>query len=312
MEEILRNFARQLAWKPTIAHEDALVRTPRMLVCGMGGSRLAGDLLRTALPARDIGIHADFSLPPYLGRETLVVASSYSGNTEETLNAFRAAREKNLPLAVIGAGGTLFDEARRARVPVVEIPEKNLPPRLAIGYGIRALLALLGDEHALAETASISLSDALAEEGKKLAENMKDAVPLIYTSHRMGGLAYYWKVMLNETAKVPAFANTFPEAGHNEIEGFENIPRARFACIALSDPDDDPRVAQRLRIFARLCREKEILIFPLALAGANVWERLFRSAMLANWTAFHLAKLRGANPDATPLIDAWKRELRES
>lgn len=275
----------------------------------MGGSRLAGDLVRAALPMRDIRIHADFGFPPLVGNDTLFVISSYSGNTEETLDAFRAIREKKMHIAVIAGGGTLLKEARESDIPLLEIPEKGIPPRLAVGYGVRALLALMGEDGALAKVASTTLPDTLPEEGAMLAERLKGSLPLIYTSRRMGGLSYYWKVVLNETAKTHAFANVFPEAGHNEIEGFENANRVRVACVALTDAEDDERVRRRLALFIRTCREKDIATVSLSLSGNNVWERIFRSVMLANWTALHLAKLCHIDPSRTALIDEWKREL---
>lgn len=312
MEEILKNFTRQLSWQPKIENEDRLVRAPRVILCGMGGSRLAGDLVRSALPARDIRIHADFGFPPLVGNDTLFVASSYSGETEETLDAFRAIRARGMSAAVIAGGGTLLHEARAAHIPAIEIPETRLPPRLAIGYSLRALLALIGDDAALAKIASITLSKTAEGEGAAIAERLKDALPLMYASRRMAGLAYYWKVVLNETAKVLAFANVFPEAGHNEIEGFESVGNTKIACVALTDPEDGEGVRRRLALFSRMCREKEIPIVPLALSGANVWERIFRSVILANWTALRLAETRGVNPIRTSFIDAWKRELRET
>lgn len=309
MEEILNNFSRQLAWQPKIEHEDRLVRAPRVILCGMGGSRLAGDLVRAALPMRDIRIHADFGFPPLVGNDTLFVVSSYSGNTEETLDAFRAIREKEGHVAVVTGGGALLKEARENDVPLIEMPEKGVPPRLAVGWSARALLSFIGEDGALAKVASATLPNTIPEEGAAIAERLKGSIPLVYASRRMGGLAYYWKVVLNETAKVHAFANAFPEAGHNEIEGYESAEGTRVACVVLTDTDDDERVRRRLALFSRMCREKETPIVPLALSGVNVWERIFRSVMLANWTALHLAKLNHVEPSRTALIDEWKREL---
>ncbi|MFH0806710.1 MAG: SIS domain-containing protein, partial [Candidatus Brennerbacteria bacterium] len=270
------------------------------------------DLLRSVLPARDIAVHADFGFPPHIGNDTLFVISSYSGNTEEALDAFRAVREKQRHVAIITSGGILLEEARREEIPTIEIPEHNLPPRLAIGYSVKALLALMGDAGASAKVAAISIPESIKTEGKALAERLNGMTPLIYASRRIGGLAYYWKVVMNETAKVQAFANCFPEAGHNEIEGFENAPTAHIACITLSDSEDDPRVQQRLALFSRTCREKEIIISPLTLVGANIWERVFRSITLANWTAYYIARARGIDPSTTPFIEKWKRELRRT
>lgn len=310
METVLKNFARQLSWQPNITHEMHLVRAPRVILCGMGGSRLAGDLVRSALPTRDIRIHADFGFPPIVGNDTLFVISSYSGTTEETLDAFHAIREKKGHIAIVTGGGTLLREAREGGIPFIEIPEKGIPPRLAVGYGVRALLTFMGEDVASAKMASTALPDTLPEEGEALAERLKGSLPLIYASRRMGGLAYYWKVVLNETAKTHAFANVFPEAGHNEIEGFESAKGGRVACVTLTDAEDDERIRMRLALFTRTCREKDIVAIPLSLSGNNVWERIFRSVMLVNWTALHLAKLHRIDPSRTTLIDQWKRELR--
>ncbi len=275
----------------------------------MGGSRLAGDLIRSALPTRDIRIHADFGFPPLVGNDTLFVVSSYSGNTEETLDAFRSIRERGMHVAVVTSGGILLGEARETNVPTIEIPEKHIPPRLAVGFSVRALLALIGDDSSLAKVATASLPPELSNEGRGLAARLTGTTPLIYASRRMGGLAYYWKVVLNETAKIASFANVFPEAGHNEIEELE-VADARMACVVLTDPEDDERVRRRLATFSRISREKDMESIPLALSGAHVWERMFRSILLANWTAYHLARVRGMDPSPTPLIEEWKRELR--
>lgn len=309
VEEILRNFTRQLTWKPKIEYEEHLVRAPRLVLCGMGGSRLAGDILRSAFPGRDISIHADFGYPPHVGNDTLFVVSSYSGNTEEALDAFSEIREKGRHIAVVSAGGKLLEEAKKREIPFVEIPEHNIPPRLALGYSVKALLAFIGESGALAKVAAISIPASIEKEGKALSERFKNLTPLVYASRRMGGLAYYWKVVLNETAKVHAFANVFPEAGHNEIEGFENAASTSNGCFILSDPEDDMRVQMRLALFSRTCREKEIPFVLLQLSGASMWERIFCSVMLANWIAYGIAQSHGVDPLVTPLIEEWKKEL---
>jgi glucose/mannose-6-phosphate isomerase len=291
-------------------NEERLVRAPRVILCGMGGSRLAGDLVRSGLPTHDITVHADFGAPPHAGNDTLFVVSSYSGDTEEAFDAFRAVREGREHVAVIAGGGALLKNARAHGIPFIEIPEKNLPPRLAVGYSVRALLSFIGDQGALAKVASATIPESLPEESELLAERLANGVPLIYSSRRMGGLAYYWKVVLNETSKMYAFANVLPEAGHNEIEELEKNAEAPFICLTLTDPEDDGRVEQRLALLSRTCREHDIPAVPLRLSGTSIWERLFRSVALANWTGYRLAKMRGADPSRTPLIDEWKRELR--
>lgn len=310
MEEVLKNFSEQLVWEPKIENGERLARGTRVFLCGMGGSRLAGDLARALLPLRDIAVHADFGVPAQAGTDTLLVASSYSGSTEEALDSFGEAGRRNVPRAVIAAGGKLLELARKELVPTVEIPEKGLPPRLAVGYATRALLSLLHEKKTLGEIAAASIHDGVSEDGKMLAERLKNTVPLVYSSRRMGSLSYYWKVVLNETAKMFAFANVFPEAGHNEIEGFEDASGTRIACLALKDPGDGSRIEKRMELFGSLCEKRKIPFAAVSLEGVSVGERVFRSVILANWTAYHIAQSRGVNPASTPLIDEWKNKLR--
>lgn len=306
---MLRDFERQLAWTPRVENEDRLARAERVFVCGMGGSRLAGDLMRCVLPTRDITIHADFGAPPHADKNSLVVISSYSGETEETLDAFERAGRLGLRRAVVTSGGRLLVAARQAGVPVVEVPEKNIPPRLAVGYGVKALFTLMGEIPACEAVGGVRIPEGIEERGAIFAGFIDNTVPLIYASRRMGGLAYYWKVVLNETAKIHAFANVFPEAGHNEIEGFEKKIE-NISCITLRDPSDDSRVAKRMDMLTSLLVAHRIPVERVFFTGGDTCQNIFSSVLLANWTAYHLAKAHGVDPVKTELIEEWKQKLR--
>lgn len=309
MDKILRNFGDQLSWRPEVENKERLESGKRVFICGMGGSRLGGDLVQAMLPTHDISVHADFGTPPHATPSSLVVISSYSGETEEALDAFERAGERKIPRAVITSGGKLLEIARKAGAPLIEIPEKNIPPRLAVGYNIKALLTLIGETLACEAIEAVSVSEDLEARGAAFAAFVGSTVPIIYSSRRMGGLAYYWKVVLNETAKIQAFANSLPEAVHNEIEGFEN-GRRDFSCIMLRGPSDDPRIAKRMDMMTRVLGGHRIPVERVFFTGGEMCQEIFSSVLLANWTAYALAKSRGMDPLATPLIDEWKRELK--
>ena len=313
MGEKIRNFFGQFQYDPVIENwAGPRSRFARYAVGGMGGSHLAADLLKTLRPELNLVIHSDYGLPALSdaeAKETLFIASSYSGETEETIDFLASAAGKNYPALVVSTGGRLLDLAKEKQLPFIRLPsEPVLPPRLAMGYGFLALALAVGETDILTKAKTLSsLSAAEAEaKGKELAEKIATTIPLIYASDRNKALAYHFKVDLNETAKTPAFINAFPELNHNEIAGFE--PGAdKFSFIFLKDDDDDPRLSRREDVF------KEILptakIFELALEGKDRLEKIFFAVLSAEWTGYHLALKLGRDPEENALIQEFKKRL---
>ena len=226
MIEAIKNFSRQFEYEPKVENEDGLGKFNRFVVVGMGGSNHPTGLLKIWKPELDITIHRNYGLPsiPEEGlKNSLIILSSYSGNTEEVTDAFHAAGERKLARAVISTGGKLLDLAKKEKVPFVEIPDTNIQQRLALGLIFKALLKVMGQEEALGEVRQLAGSlDVTRYEstGRGLAEKLKGFVPIVYSSARNGPLAYVWKIVLNETAKIPVFYNVLPELNHNEMTGF--------------------------------------------------------------------------------------------
>ncbi len=326
MEEAIRNFPKQFAWEPKIENEDLLHTYSKFVVAGMGGSSLAGDLMKVWNPLLDLTVHRDYGLPETclpsgmvaeadLNR-TLVIASSYSGNTEETLNALDTAIEFGLAVAVIAAGGKLLAKAKELGLPYVELPADGIQPRMATGFSLRALLALLGMDEALKEITSLTKLNIKPFEiaGKKLAGKLSGKIPVIYSSRANLPVAYNWKIKFNETAKIPAFANRFPELNHNEMTGFDSAPKAKtlsekFHFIFLRDSEDHERIQKRMEITAKLYRDRGLPVEEIEMTGGNVWEKIFSSTLLADWSAYYLAAAYGADPDAVPLVEEFKKML---
>ena len=208
MDQSIKNFPKQFLFNPEIQNANKLARLSRFVVLGMGGSSLAAELLKMARPGADIIFHCDYDLPEIDLKDTLVIASSYSGNTEETISGFEQARRKNLPVAVISVGGKLIELARESGIPFIQLPNDGIQPRMGLGYQIRALFKLMKLDEELLETGRLadSLDVAVAAlAGERLAEKLSGKVPIIYASERNSALARNWKITFNETGKIAAF-----------------------------------------------------------------------------------------------------------
>ncbi len=321
MRDAILSFPRQFSFMPHVARADLLGGpTARVLVAGMGGSHLAADILAGAAPELGITVHSDYGLPAmpaYERSEMLVVASSYSGNTEETLDAFAHAGEAHIPRAAIAVGGELIRRAEEAGVPTIQLPDTNIQPRSALGFGVRALLKLLGRDDYLHETAALAkllIPAALEPQGRMLAEWCRGRVPVIYASAKNRAVAQNWKIKLNETGKIPAFFNVVPELNHNEMTGFDIQETTRglnapFCFILLDDEADHPQNRKRMRVLAELLTGRGFPVTTLALVGRNVWEKIFSSLVVADWTAFHTAEQYGVESEQVPMVEEFKRMI---
>lgn len=315
----IKDFNKQFEYKPTVENSGKLRKFKKFVVVGMGGSHLAADILKSWRPELDLVIWSNYGLPPLKDlRDRLIIASSYSGRTEETIDAFAEAKRSRLRIAAISAGGKLIALAQKYKIPCVKLPDSKLQPRLALGLSFKALLALTGDKNALAE------ADALAGElhplrqeaaGKALAKRLYGSVPVIYASLRNAAVALNWKVKLNETGKIPAFSNVLPELNHNEMTGFDAKQKTAdlsksFHFIFLKDAEDDRRIVKRMNILEKLYCDRGFRVEVFFLQGKSRLQKIFSSLILADWTAYHTAKLYGVEPEQVPMVEEFKNLIR--
>lgn len=317
MENSIINFNKQFDYEPIIRNAEKLKdKYEHYILCGMGGSHLSAGIIKMAKPGIELYVHKDYDLPPYSDeflKNSLVIASSHSGNTEEVLSFLREALEKGLDVAIITTGGKLFDIAVAEQLPHVVIPNEDIQPRLALGYSTLALAKVLNEEKLLEEliiTGQKINSESLKEEGISLANSIGEKVPVIYASNKNLAVAYNWKIKFNETAKTPAFYNLFSELNHNEMQGFQDEKHNQnFHFIFLHDVNDNPRIEQRMKISGQIFEEKGFTVTNLELSGANSFEKVFSSLLIADWTALELAKIKGTDPQSVPLIEDFKKRL---
>jgi glucose/mannose-6-phosphate isomerase len=296
-----------------------------LIVAGMGGSAVGGRLAAGALGprlSRPLQLALGYGVPAWTGPDTLVLCSSYSGGTEETLAAYAAAGAARAPRLVATTGGELAQRARADGVPVVPLPG-GFQPRAAVGYALVTALeaaALCGaapslrDEvdgaAALAERLAAEWGPAGPEEGdaKRLARALDGAIPVVVGAELTAPVAYRWKTQLNENAEMPAFAGELPEHDHNEVMGWAAAER-RLAAVFLEDPEGDARIARRIEITAELAASGAAAVERVRARGETPLERLVSLVLLGDLVSLYAAVLRGVDPVRVAAIDALKAHL---
>jgi glucose/mannose-6-phosphate isomerase len=294
----------------------------RMVIAGIGGSALPGALLRTAAEAfprpLSVVVHRDYGLPADIDlKRSFVVVVSYSGNTEEALSAYDAAREQKLALAVVTSGGELKERAERDSVAVAVVPG-DLQPRNALGYQFAAILGLLANAGIIPsqKEALDSLGTELDPEREKaraeeLTQHIAGTTLLFYASQKYRALAYILKIQMNENAKLLAFSNSFPELDHNEIVGYEASPLEQFSTVILAADDDLPRIKKRQEITAQLITERGGRVYTIDIQGNKIYNRIFNTVLLGMWLSYQLALQRGIDPAPVKIVEALKKKLAE-
>jgi glucose/mannose-6-phosphate isomerase len=320
MREALKKFPEQFLWEPEIKNAGAFQPRQHVLLAGMGGSHLAADIMLSYDPALPLSVHADYGLPHVPEpNKTLVITSSYSGNTEEVLDAYKIARAKNLPLLAVSIGGELLEIAKRDGVPYIQMPDMRLQPRAALGFAFRALAKALGRNDILKESAALSSLDVLKAEaaGRNVATFLSDGIPILYASARNAGIAHVWKVKLNEGAKIPAFDNMFPELTHNEMVGFDVAEKTKpmswnMKFLFLRDGEDTERIVRRMDITQKLLTDRGFLVLNISLEGTTRLEKTFSSLFIADWTALALAEKYGVDSENVQMIEDLKQKMKDS
>ena len=298
-----------------------------LVVCGMGGSAIGGDLALTALgdrATRPIRVVRDYGLYPWATGDSLVLCASYSGDTEETLACFESATISEAPRVALTTGGQLAEAARGDGVPVVGIPS-GMMPRAAVAYmtvGALECAALCGaaaSVHDEIDTACPLLSELVQEWGpdsppdsqpKALAHAIRGTIPVIHGAGPTSAPARRWKTQLNENAKTAAFLSLLPEVDHNEICGWRHGAEvAPIAGVFLEDPDQHPRMARRIELTAKALEEAGARTIHVQARGETRLQRVLSLVLLGDLVSVYLAVLGGDDPTPVEPIERLKAAL---
>jgi glucose/mannose-6-phosphate isomerase len=315
----LPDHLRDALWRVSSAKLQPMESTG-LLVCGMGGSAIGGDLAAAALGNRlskPLDVIRGYGVPSWTAPDRVIFCSSYSGNTEETLACYDAAEAVGARRIVATTGGRIAEAARRDKVPVIGMPA-GLQPRAAVGYtfAIAAeVAALVGAGDAIRmeiDSSAAHLETAkpqLLERAAELAERIHGSVPLLYGCGLTVPIAYRWKCQINENAKLPAFEHQLPEMDHNEIVGWELADQGAYTAVFLEDCDQHPRERQRVELTAELIGDRARDVIRLETVGESRTERLLWAVMLGDLLSLELAARAGADPTPVAVIENLKDRL---
>ena len=303
-----------------------------VVLSGVGGSAIGGDILKTLIWKKakfSFSVNRDYDLPGWVSKDTLVVCSSYSGNTEETLAVFRQALQKKASVLVVSAGGELLKLAKQKKIPYCEVPG-GLPPRSALGYSFVTLLTALecldllpSYEEDFQETMGllVGLSQRYGmmkpfskNLAKQVAGFLVGKLPVIYAGQdHMDTVALRWKCQINENAKQIALMNVVPEMNHNEILGFSNQEplTKKMAVVLLRHPQGDhPQIQKRFEILKGILKPKTAGVIEIEAMGKSLMAQMMSVVYLGDFASVYLAYLKKIDPTPIDLIDQLKKQLK--
>jgi glucose/mannose-6-phosphate isomerase len=294
-----------------------LERPSAVVIAGMGGSAIGGELLR-AMTAADCPVPITrvrgFGIPVWAGPGTLVVCASYSGNTEETLACAHQAHRQRAGMLCIGAGGELVALAEQWGVPLAPLPG-GLQPRAALGYLFGALASAFEvaglAQPGLTEQAAVGAELVDRDAARELGRRVASTVPLVYGTGALAAVAYRWKTQINENAKLHAFSHAFPELDHNEICGWEGAPRGTFSAIMLRDADEHPGTARRIEVTAELLEVDAAFVAHVRGRGETRAASAFSLLAHGDWVSYEAALARGVDPTPVERIGVLKQRLSD-
>ncbi len=299
-----------------------------IVYAGMGGSALAAHL-STTWPGYKVPFEVvrNYDLPAYVSSQTLVIVSSYSGNTEETLSALEQAEARGARIAVISGGGKLVEKAREKGYPLALLPESG-QPRYAVLYNLKALLSLLKAAHILndsdvdpqLEMAADFLQRSTAVWGpevatkdnpaKQLAQELMGKSVVVYGGPKMFPAAYKWKISINENAKQVAWTNQIPEFNHNEFIGWSKQPVEKpYAVIDLRSNFEHERVQKRFVVTEQLLSGLRPAPHVVTPEGDTLLEQLLWVVAFGDFVSLYLALLNGLNPAPVELVEKLKHAM---
>ena len=333
MYNLIRDFPAQVEEAVAIGKKaDIRLRVKsikQIVLCGLGGSAIGGDLLRSYLAGElnvPLSVNRHYTLPASVGPETLVIISSYSGNTEETNAAHKEALKRNARILCISSNGNTEKLAGKTGAPLIKVPG-GLPPRAALGYSFFPLLIALS-RLGLIKNKSRDISETLAllerksavyaepdpasNEALRLAEQLHGRIGVIYSStERFDAVNTRWRGQIAENGKSLAFGHVLPEMNHNELVGWKVLQEQmrEMQVFFLRDKDDHPRVQIRMDITRGVIEKYTTRVTDVWSEGSSLLARIFSLVYLGDWMSFYLSIMHTTDPTPVEVIDFLKREL---
>jgi glucose/mannose-6-phosphate isomerase len=316
------------SWENGKAADAGTISNPaNIVICGMGGSAIAGDLLHDLLFG-DIPIplivNRGYEIPSFVNERTLLFVSSYSGNTEETIQAFSHALDKNAMIAVFTSNGEIRKTAQKERFPIISFPS-GYPPRSALGFSFFSMLGFLTQIHPIPITdQDIELlitflhsvrdrSSRAENEIAQLANTITNSIPIIHISRRLKSVALRWQTQINENSKTFAHINEIPEANHNEIVGL-NFPKDLVKRMVLTflrtKRYENAQISKRFEISEEILKDSVKTVIQIHAEGKDKLQEMFSLLYKGDFLSYYISKIHDVDPTPVQRIDTLKQKLQ--
>lgn len=292
----------------------------QVVLTGLGGSGIGGSIVQDYVSGSmkiPFLVNKDYALPAFVGKESLVIVSSYSGNTEETLSALKQALKKQATVVCITSGGKVAEICRKKKLDCILLPA-GMPPRSCLGYSLTQVLfvlahfGLIKNDFQKELTASVKLLQkevkAIQQQARTLARKLQGKTPILYAASGFEGVAIRFRQQINENAKMLAWHHVIPEMNHNELVGWKDKDNTR-AVVLLRNEQDYVRSQLRMEINKKIFKKYTPHIIELWSKGGSYLERAFYMIHLTDWASVYLAALRGVDDTEVKVIDFLKSEL---
>ena len=325
MDKLIAAFPEQLKEAIKIGSEINLSKPTEeiknIIVIGMGGSGIGADFaMEFSAEDRSVPMQIckSYDIPAYVSKNTLVICSSFSGNTEETLSGFEKALNKSAKIICIAAGGKLIELAKQHHLDYILLPGAGLPPRACLGYSMVQQLYVLNFYGFLATERMNELQSAIEliekeqehikVKADRIARFLVGKLPVIYSTDRMGAVAVRLRQQFNENSKVLAMHHLIPEMNHNELVGWRKQPNS-FAVIIFRTKDDHPQNQARIDINKEIISHYTDTIIEIFAKGESLIEQAIYCVHLSDWLSWELAQLREVDATEVKVIDYLKGQL---
>lgn len=327
MNELIAQFPEQLRVALQIGQHAKLnlkgKKFDQVYVSGLGGSGIGASLVQDYVVDKltiPFIVNKNYHIARCVNKNTLFIACSYSGNTEETLEAVSMARAAKATIVCITSGGALEFFARKHGIDLILIPS-GMPPRACLGYSVTQILYTLLKAGLLKKLFEAEYEAAIADIDKQSKTLHKKAIALatklsgrelhLYSTAGHEGLTVRFRQQLNENAKVVASHNIVPEMTHNEIVGWRKEQKQRTV-IFISSPQDYVQNLKRLAFLRKVVKSYQAEVVDLALSGKNYWYDAFLFIHLSDWISVELASLNGQDAAEVKVIDKLKAKMAKN
>lgn len=324
MEQLVTGFPAQLsaalAIRPTIGELPSHKDLRNVLICGLGGSGIGGTIvseLAVESSPFPVTVSKDYDLPRSADTHSLVIISSYSGNTEETLACLQEALKRNCRIVCISSGGTVIETAKKHALASFVVPG-GMPPRSCLGYSLTQLLKIFAHYGMIGVTWEQDLIKAIEslkhkqleirDQAKKIAAQLFQKYPIIYSTSHWEGICIRLRQQLNENAKILCSHHVLPEMNHNELVGWRTKDE-KIAVVMFRDRDEFSRNDLRWKLLKELISPYTPHLIEVYAQGTSSIEKAIYLIHLGDWISVELATLRGVDAIEVKVIDHLKSEL---